>query len=326
MAVMKLFKVPPHNATLGELGVEIEAEGYHLPQYNIPSWHREHDGSLNNGVEYVLRQPMKLMGVRVAILELSAAVKKSRARVDSTIRTGVHVHVNMQKATKAQLFNMIVMWAIFEEVLLDRCGIGRKGNLFCLPLRKADNVISIMRMVAEDSAYADSMDNDQYRYCAVNVVSLHKFGSLEFRALRTSADMNVTYHWAKLLLNMKKVACAYKNPMHILDELDRDGVYAMYRKVFHKSLDFLGTQVGLVRKVNKGMMTANTIAYASDWVAETEEPVVWEPREKLNEPRKMNKGLRAGRAFFAPNIHNEEEEPQRLDELDFDFLEGLDDD
>jgi hypothetical protein len=294
MNVMRLFNVSPIVKTYGEIGIEIEVEGTCFP-YRIPHWKREHDGSLHGGVEFVLRKPLTLLGARIAMKEMTSHMSHSSIR--DSVRAGVHVHLNCQNMTKVQVFNTIIMWALFEEVLLNKCGVCRKGNLFCVPLGKSDNVISFLRDLADDDGYAPQVDNDDYRYCAINIVALRKYGSLEFRAMRTSADMDNTYQWAKLLHYMKKVACTYKNPMHILDELESKGVYKMFVKVFAKSLPFLGRQVGLVQNVNKCLMTANTIAYASDWDAETDVTVSLD--EGMEEPEEHPEEFDFGENPFA---------------------------
>jgi hypothetical protein len=269
MNVMKLFDVHKGYDTTGLLGVEIEVEGGNLPRH-LRHWNREHDGSLKGGIEFVLKRPMSLLGVRQAILEMKKSIKYNSSHIKDSVRAGVHVHVNMQKESKEQLFNTIVMWAIFEDILLTRCGKYRKGNLFCLPLSKSDNVVRALRKFARVGASASLLNSEDYRYCALNVCSLRRYGSLEFRALRTSPDLEVTYQWAKLLLNMKRVACTYKNPIAILEELEEKGIKAMYRKVFGKSADFLGKQVGLEHKCSEGVLTASCIAYASKWAVRKE--------------------------------------------------------
>ena len=38
----------------------------------------------------------------------------------------------------------MTLYAIFEHVLLDYCGAGRRGNLFCLPLSESDLVVEAL--------------------------------------------------------------------------------------------------------------------------------------------------------------------------------------
>jgi len=232
MDVMKLFNVYVGCKTDGELGVEVEVEGSNLP-YESARWEGEEDYSLNgNSREFVLRKPSTLLGVYQAVKELSLLFAEKGTVVNDSIRAGVHVHVNMQDSTKAELFNFIVLWSIFEDVLLDRCGVYRKGNLFCYPLSRSDNVWNIMMKAAGDNRYLHNFQSDEYRYCAINVVSLHKYGSLEFRAMRTPRNVGDVYQWAKLLLTMKKASAKFDNPIHLVESLAEVGVDKFYATLY----------------------------------------------------------------------------------------------
>jgi hypothetical protein len=290
MNVMKLFNVREGNKTRGALGVEIEVEGTNLPR-DTKLWGGEYDGSLlGNSREYVLRTPLSLLGVYNAIKEIGKAFKDGESVINDSVRAGVHVHVNMQDSTKNELFNFIVLYAIFEDVLLKRCGKFRKGNLFCLPLSSSDNVWGMMMKAAGDSRYLGEFDNDNYRYCALNVVSLHKYGSLEFRAMRTPKAMGGVYQWAKLLLSMKKFSAKYDNPMQIINTLDSLGVNNFYDEVFGEFTGYLGEQKGLRKRTQDGVMVAKAIAYSSDW---KEQEVVAEPLKEAV-PKPALRGAWAG--------------------------------
>ena len=275
MNVMKLFNVSCRCKTAGELGVEIEVEGNNLPPA-CDSWEGERDGSLDyrNSREFVLRQPMTLLGVYKSIKELSKVFKDKGTTINDSMRAGVHVHVNMQDSTKAELFNFIVLWAIFEDVLLDRCGKYRKGNLFCYPLSRSDNVFGIMMKAAGNSVFLRDFRSDQYRYCAINIASLKKYGSLEFRAMRTPRDVEDVYQWAKLLLTMKRFSAKFDNPIHLIESLNEVGVDKFYADVFDGFDDYLTHSCDLSKQVNEGLMVASAIAYSSDWVEVVEEEPV----------------------------------------------------
>ena len=289
MNVMKLFDVREGCKTSGELGVEVEVVGDNLPDES-PRWEGEYDGSLDHGRsrEFVLRKPMSLLGVYQAIKELDALFTKRDTRIVDSIRAGVHVHVNMQGSTKNELFNLICLWAIFEDVLLDRCGAYRKGNLFCYPLARSDNVWGVMMEAAEDSNYLRHFNNDEYRYCAINVVSLRKYGSLEFRAMRTPKDVREVYQWAKVLLTMKKFSAKFATPIHLIEHLNDVGVDEMYKQAFKGFENYLTHKPDLAKQVNEGLMVASAIAYASDWVDKPVDKRVGLRRGELN-------GIAAGR-------------------------------
>ena len=266
MNVMKLFNLREGSKTCGELGVEVEVEGCNLP-YDTKRWDGEQDYSLQgNAREFVLRKPMSLLGVYQAVKELGAAFSDSGATINDSVRAGVHVHVNMQDSTKNELFNFIVLYAIFEDVLLRRCGKYRKGNLFCLPLSSSDNVWGAIIEGAKSNRNLQGFIDNDLRYCAINVVALGKYGSLEFRAMRTPKRLGRVYQWAKLLLSMKKSSAKFENPMCIINTLNSIGIDKFYDEVFGDFKKYLGKQPNLRRQTEDGVLVASAIAYASDWV------------------------------------------------------------
>src|SRR3546814_4523614 len=51
----------------------------------------------------------------------------------------------------------------------------------------------------------------------MNVKALGDYGSLEFRAMRGTRDMDLIYSWAETLLNLREFAKQFDNPAEIAD-------------------------------------------------------------------------------------------------------------
>ena len=267
MNVMQLFDVCYRYQTNGDLGIEVEVEGDNLPcDYDVDSyWNVEYDGSLiGESNEYVLNRPIKVGDVDNALMELSDAYEECETEVSDSVRAGVHVHVNVQELSIPQLYNFFTLYSMFEGAMLAYCGVGREGNLFCLPLNKSADLIHKLRSVAVRKNYY-TLVSDEYRYCAMNVKALGTYGSLEFRALRSTEDLTKVGDWAKLLLHLRDVACSYDSPEHLMVEASILGSIRMFNKCIGPYNYMFSDVMNLKRRLSSGIRSAQAIAYSCDW-------------------------------------------------------------
>jgi hypothetical protein len=264
--VMKAFNVYAGYKTDGDLGIEIEVEGNALP-ITEDHWNMERDYSLRGeSCEYVLKRPGKYEDVVRALDYLDMKYKLNNTEVHDSVRAGVHVHVNVQHLTTKQLFTFMSAYMILEEVLVSFCGEYREGNLFCLRIKDAEYLQYIIGKVANDKRY-ENFNSDHLRYSSMNVVSLSKFGSLEFRAMRGTRDLSVIKNWAKILLDIRNASMDFDSPLSLVEEIEKNGVEWFLER-------FLGTfteEVCKGKDINKylsdGLVRANTLARNVDWLS-----------------------------------------------------------
>ena len=57
----------------------------------------------------------------------------------------------------------------------------------------------------------------------MNTTSLFKYGSLEFRALRTPTDLNVVVMWAEILHRMKEFSLTFTDPADVVGSMSAQG-------------------------------------------------------------------------------------------------------
>ncbi len=253
--------------TEGDLGIEIEVEGKNLPNMT-KYWRNEHDGSLRGeeNKEYVLRTPGSLEEVKKALDYLEAQWVKNNTRIDDTVRAGVHVHVNCQKLTMVELYNFFTVYLIVEELLIKYCGKYREGNLFCLRAKDADYILSAIRTAAQQKSFRNNFHTDTLRYAAMNVKALGDYGSLEFRSMRSTRDLNVVYKWAEILLGLREVSKTFESPQHIVESFSFDGPDVFLKKVFGENLPLLTDGVDNIHeRLYSGVRLAQDIAYNIDW-------------------------------------------------------------
>ena len=267
--VLKAFNVKEQKNK--DIGIEIEMEGRHLKFPIEKYWTVANDGSLRGpSIEYILRNPVSSDKVMHRLKYLQRELQQAGSVLQPSERCGVHIHVNCQSLTTQQVINFAVLYLILEDVLVHWCGQQREGNMYCLRASDADRIIyGLSRCRSEDSM--DYMQNAEFRYAAINMAALRKFGSVEFRALETPKDFKKIHKWAEILLRIKKVSLSYKEPYHIIENMSQMGE----REFIKHILKDLAPEVmcpNLITMIQEGVQRVQEIAYT----------VVEKPKKKSN--------------------------------------------
>lgn len=272
--VMDWFGVPQRHATGGDVGVEIEVEGVRLPQTER-YWRMEHDGSLRGpeNMEYVLTKPSTMPQLAMALKYLNIKYKEFNSEVHDTVRAGVHVHVNVQHLNIVELHNYMTLYLILEELLLRYCGEYREGNLFCLRAQDADFLLYAIRKAAQRRRFRDLV-NDDLRYASMNVKALGTYGSLEFRAMRGTRDLDLIYKWAEILLNLREVAKTFADPTDIINGFSEGDAEAFLHKCLGENAPLFSHYEDYHLVLKRGMRRAQDIAFACKWQEFLEPPKV----------------------------------------------------
>lgn len=262
--VMQWFRLAKKCKTAGDVGIEIEVEGQNLP-YLEKFWLNEQDGSLRGqeSREYVLAKPLSLKEARLALAYLDAQYKAHGTVVDDSVRAGVHVHVNVQDLNMIELYNFMTLYLILEEVLVKWCGPHREGNLFCLRAGDADFLIGQLQNVAESRNFHE-LHSDQLRYSSMNVKALGTYGSLEFRAMRGTRDLDLIYQWASVLVGLRDLAKGFESPEKIIEGFSEGEAKGFLVRALGEHYEAFQCE-GYERMLCDGMRRAQDVAYCVDW-------------------------------------------------------------
>lgn len=263
-ALSKFHNLEPKS---GDIGIEVEMEGRRLPTGHIPGWRIHHEGSLRGeGVEYVLSEPCLEHYVNPLLHLLWNTFREKKTVLQPSHRCSVHVHINVQSMTEVQVFNFIILYLIAEDALVNWCGEGRVGNLFCLRARDAEFVIDSLEETSVDGRW-DRLHTNDLRYAALNCKALGDFGSLEFRSLRGTDEPAIIETWVSILMRLREAAIRYDFPNNILDGFSVGGEEAFCREVFGDHFEELFTYDGWRSDVRSGMRRCQCIAYSGDWLS-----------------------------------------------------------
>ncbi len=251
--------------TSGLIGVELEYEGANLPPKGFePYWIRTVDNSLRgDSGEFVFRQPLTRDQVQTAFKTLESSFKMYNTKIIPTYRAGTHVHVNVQELSMAQLINYLVLYFMFETALLKLCSEERTGNHFCLRLKDASSLGDLLADFIQNPVI-ETLKSDNYRYAAVNINSVPKFGSLEFRSLESTTDWGKLELWIDLLLKLKETAKSYDNPAAVLLSASGEGFREFGKKVFGNLWGFLSQKV-LEEDVRENVWEIQHAVFAKNW-------------------------------------------------------------
>ena len=246
-----------------KFGLEIEMEGMYLPPYSTDIWNRIGDGSLRgNACEYLFREPQNPTALQAAVEDLIRILKVD-GRFAISDRCGIHIHTNVQNLRLNHMFNMLVLYFIVENILIERFSPERKGNLFCLQGMEAEGVIDWIShgmINGLDNILRDS-DPLLLKYAALNISSLNRFGTLEFRAMSTPSHpdgLMKIIPLVKIFSQLKSSARDYTLPRQIIEEISSIGPKEFFAK--HYSL-LEGKVDDLENKIFEGVRLVQEIAY-----------------------------------------------------------------
>ena len=249
----------------GEVGIELEFEGRRLPASGFEDyWSKQADGSLRGeSAEYVLRKPIPRDEVKKALDVLDKTFKDNATLIHDTFRAGTHIHINVQELTMPQVLNMLTIYFMFESLLIKLCREDRVGNHFCLRGRDAAAMFDLLyKAVAK--GHVQEFTNDMYRYAAVNITALPKFGSLEFRALESSTNWAKLEAWIALHLALKDAAKKFQDPATILGTASVQGFKSFAESVFGEHWPLL-VKLYDEQEVAEGVWAIQPVVFSKNW-------------------------------------------------------------
>jgi hypothetical protein len=221
-----------HAAQVGRAEIKLSSVMKNAPW--AAYWSIKHDGSLHDhGCEYVFARPLFGVDAVSAIESLCSFAKENGYKTN--IRTGLHVHVDVRDMNRAQLTRMTILFALFERAIYNIAGNNREDNVFCMPWYKSDRMLSHVKRINTESAdiLSASTALAQEKYSGLNLDTLARFGSVEFRHALATTDSDWVIKWINVCLSFKRAAQKLDTqPLDMIHQLSAVGVTAFARQVF----------------------------------------------------------------------------------------------
>jgi len=229
--VHEIFDLNKKYSHTDRYGVEVEFEGKGiLNNSNLvganPSWKVVADGSLRGeSFEAVMRAPLGYSDTIKAVKELYNLVTSNKAVINDSMRAGTHVHVNCLNLTVQQLMTFMAAYYCLEDILVDYLGDERAGNFFCLRVSDAEEISHAIASALANNRLRNNniFTNENLRYSAMNLVSLSKFGSLEFRALKTPTTVEPILEWLEILEKLFTGSFKFNSPLALVSAMSANG-------------------------------------------------------------------------------------------------------
>ena len=247
-----------------DIGIEIEVEGRNLPRQEIfgKMWRVDTDASLRGESYEYVTPPIKLNELQKYLNRLNEAYTTCDSEVTDSIRTGVHVHLNVQQLTLKQLYNLITLYFILEDLLVRWCGPSREGNHFCLRSRDAEFIVFKLVESVRDFRV---LDTDIIRYCSLNLYSLFKYGTIEFRSMRGTSDLSAIKDWVEILYSIHNAALTYHDPIDIIMSMSGSGEDSLLRSALPQHHQLFTNIPNYQQLIRDGARRMQILAHATDW-------------------------------------------------------------
>lgn len=174
-------------------------------------------------------------------------------------RTSVHVHANCTDLTFEQVSNVCLLYTVVEPIIFqfinDKPGHkdnwSRDTNLYCVPWNQCRDHYNLVRQLLEEPGEITAR---WQKYTALNVAPLARFGTLEFRHMHGTANMDKLTKWINIIGAM--FLYATKTSM---DELTKEiiglNTVSHYEKFFNT---VLGKQL-VYNEEYRGLLEEGTI-------------------------------------------------------------------
>ncbi len=246
----------------GLIGVEVEMEANDLLPDPVDKWVMHGDGSLRGNYqgEYVLRTPATFGKCEASIKELYDRFEAEHSQINPSGRCGVHIHLNVQPWEEEKVFNFITVYLMLEELLVNWCGHDRSGNMFCLRASDAQELITSLVNDKEKGLFNATIEADANRYASINLEALPKYGSLEFRAMRTPYHPDKIVEWINYLRCIKSYSKRIEDMHEVLYECSAGGGIAFVQNVFKdRAKNLIHEHTAVL--VERGVRSAQHIAF-----------------------------------------------------------------
>lgn len=224
-------------------GVELECEGKQVDQKLdlnlLKDWKLVRDGSLRNNHgssgEWVFTGPANYGKSVERIKALFENFNQVKAKLVTSNRTSTHVHYNVKGKKVYQVINLYILFTILEDILDTFCGEDRKGNLFCLSSRLANSQLEWVTDACFENFSFVRLREDQ-RYCSLNLASLNKFNSVEFRGMRGVDNEKDLLDWLSIINEFCDYACyKMRNPSEIIEKISKETPLGLLKEIFSEN-------------------------------------------------------------------------------------------
>jgi len=231
------------------IGIEVEVENCRDMMLGSHFWRVDNDGSLRNGGLEFISSPTDPENVEYLVKQLYDALPSS---AHFSPRTSVHVHMNCRDLTYKQVFNLVLVYQVFEDLLYEFAGRERKKSIFCVPLGNTQYYRQLRKHCDAHALVHWS------KYTGLNLAPLGNYGTVEFRHLRGTGDREVVYRWLHILYRLYNYATSIDTQeleAKLLHASEHQRGYELGYEVFGDAFSFLACD-SYAKKIDEDLSIA----------------------------------------------------------------------
>ncbi len=216
------------------VGIEIEVENIKHPVNIQAYWTSKPDNSLrNNGAEFV-SIPLATKQIQPALHHLYKELYRFN-KPDFSNRTSVHIHLNCRDMTQDQIYTLFLLYCLFEKHFYKMAGVKRLNSIFCVPIYRSNVENKAVNVIYDLSA-------NWQKYCGLNLLPLVNnnlnpggYGTIEFRHLYGTEDVDKILVWINNILALRKAAMEIPKEelLSLIKDMNTTSSYkSLYAQVF----------------------------------------------------------------------------------------------
>lgn len=222
------------------VGLELEIEGWLHEEPQLRGFTFETDGSLrNNGIEAITR-PTRLKYVPELLKKFFNTFEVSDKNYSE--RCSIHVHVNCQNFTISQVQSLAALYQMFEGLLFAFVGADRSNNIFCVPWSQCLLPLDMASSIASDPEHKI---RNWEKYTALNLIPLRTQGTVEFRHMHGSCDVEKITNWLNIICSLHSYAMLHSKEelYYMINTLNTSSEYEVFIN------DVFGNYAELIRDI-----------------------------------------------------------------------------
>lgn len=215
------------------VGIEVEIENADGGRMELnAAWQVTDDGSLRNGGREFITRPVKARDTPILLTHLFRQYLNTENCCFSP-RTSVHVHLNVQDFEYDQLFSFVSLYSMFEKYLFQFVGRGRKNNIYCVPISESSLITNLIEK---------NPGRDWSKYTSLNLLPVATQGTVEFRHMHGTADVQKLCQWIGMITRLKSYVKSQntKELRVLISSLsDKTDIFSLAAAVFGEYADLL---------------------------------------------------------------------------------------
>lgn len=220
-------------------------------------WDVKGDGSLRQfGAEFVSKI-LYPSDVKEALTNVMPLVAEGRF----SWRAGIHVHVDVSDLDEEQIKSLGSIYSIIEPLIFRWEGHSRDVSRFAVPWYNCTEAVHSMYSSINGKSMEVRRAFEKFgKYSALNLTPITKFGTVEFRHMEVTDNVEKIMNYIEICLCIVEAA---KNKIDAPQELSMHGAENFLRTVFGGRLNFLHESMDTPDILWEGVDTANAITIAN---------------------------------------------------------------